>query len=196
MPASRFLKIVQEPSQIPVCRFYLPVSTTRNHTVCVSCTVFSDSGTLFHCFAAGPHIALRCRALRGVDVMVKPARKAFWNPSGVANEPVHWNPGDVDPGSVIISTNPSCALVSSEWMVHIKQNRGIGVEIPLPGSFLIVPLNFCHVITLILPSKMQYIGVFFVTWNRRHGWNCSPPLCISKGALYLRVFFPKNDLRI
>jgi len=33
MPASRFLKIVQETSQIPVCSFYLPVSTSRNPTV-------------------------------------------------------------------------------------------------------------------------------------------------------------------
>jgi len=33
MPASRFLKIVQETGQIPVCSFYLPVSTSRNPTV-------------------------------------------------------------------------------------------------------------------------------------------------------------------
>ena len=33
MPASRFLKIVQETGQIPVCSFYLPVSTSRNHPV-------------------------------------------------------------------------------------------------------------------------------------------------------------------
>ena len=33
MPASRFLKIVQEIGQIPVCSFYLPVSTSRNLTV-------------------------------------------------------------------------------------------------------------------------------------------------------------------
>ena len=33
MPASRFLKIVQETGQIPVCTFYLPVSTSRNSTV-------------------------------------------------------------------------------------------------------------------------------------------------------------------
>jgi len=36
MPASRFLKIMQETGQIPVCSFYLPVSTSRNHpVVCV-----------------------------------------------------------------------------------------------------------------------------------------------------------------
>jgi len=33
MPASRFLKIVQETGQIPLCSFYLPVSTSRNHPV-------------------------------------------------------------------------------------------------------------------------------------------------------------------
>jgi len=33
MPVSRFLKIVQETGQIPVCSFYLPVSTSRNHPV-------------------------------------------------------------------------------------------------------------------------------------------------------------------
>jgi len=33
MPASRFLKIVQETGQIPVCSFYLPVSSSRNPTV-------------------------------------------------------------------------------------------------------------------------------------------------------------------
>jgi len=37
MPASRFLKIVQETGQIPVCSFYLPVSTSRNPTVAVFC---------------------------------------------------------------------------------------------------------------------------------------------------------------
>jgi len=31
MPASRFIKIVQETGQIAVCSFYLPVSTSRNH---------------------------------------------------------------------------------------------------------------------------------------------------------------------
>jgi len=35
MPASRFLKIVQETGQIPFCGFYLPVSTSRNHPVLV-----------------------------------------------------------------------------------------------------------------------------------------------------------------
>ena len=33
MSASRFLKILQETGQIPVCSFYLPVSTSRNHPV-------------------------------------------------------------------------------------------------------------------------------------------------------------------
>jgi len=40
MPASRFLKIVQETGQIPVCSFYLPVSTSRNPTVCKKTRVF------------------------------------------------------------------------------------------------------------------------------------------------------------
>jgi len=35
MPASRFLKIVHETGQSPVCSFYLPVSTSRNHPVCI-----------------------------------------------------------------------------------------------------------------------------------------------------------------
>jgi len=33
MPASRFLKIVRETGQIPICSFYLPASTSRNPTV-------------------------------------------------------------------------------------------------------------------------------------------------------------------
>ena len=33
MPAHRFPKIVQETGKIPVCSFYLPVSTSRNHPV-------------------------------------------------------------------------------------------------------------------------------------------------------------------
>ena len=35
MPASRFLKIVQETGQIPVCSFYLPVSTLEPHCTCI-----------------------------------------------------------------------------------------------------------------------------------------------------------------
>ena len=33
MPASRVVKMVQETGQIPVCSFYLPGSTYRNHPV-------------------------------------------------------------------------------------------------------------------------------------------------------------------
>ena len=64
MPASRFLKIVQETGQIPVCSFYLPVSTSRNHPVSSYCilhdTICRQCNTL-------QHTATRCNTTATTD---------------------------------------------------------------------------------------------------------------------------------
>ena len=49
MPTSRFLKIVQETGQIPVCSFYLAVSTSRNHPVQSTATRCNVSGGRYDC---------------------------------------------------------------------------------------------------------------------------------------------------